>query len=80
MWSYATLNRNIATQYYERLLLSQQKEPVVAEMKALTQDFDADNPTLGIVLCSDTDEDIARYMLNDKDNIYMSKYLLCLPS
>ena len=42
MWSYATLNRNIATQYYERLLLSQQKEPVVAEMKALTQDFDAD--------------------------------------
>ena len=80
MWSYATLNRNIATQYYERLLLSQQKEPVVAEMKALTQDFDADKPTLGIVLCSDTDEDIARYMLNDKDNIYMSKYLLCLPS
>ena len=184
------MNRNIATQYYERLLLSQQKEPVVAEMKALTQDFDADklefvknplvaeflgmsptksfveselegaildnlerfllelgkgfsfverqklirtekkdyfidlvfynfklkcfvlldlkvgtvthqdvgqmkmyvsmydelireegdNPTLGIVLCSDTDEDIARYMLNDKDNIYMSKYLLCLPS
>ena len=52
----------------------------MAEMKALTQDFDADNPTLGIVLCSDTDEDIARYMLNDKDNIYMSKYLLCLPS
>ena len=36
------MNRNIATQYYERLLLSQQKEPVVAEMKALTQDFDAD--------------------------------------
>jgi hypothetical protein len=39
-----------------------------------------DNPTLGIVLCSDTDEDIARYMLNDTDNIFMSKYLLCLPS
>ena len=42
MWSYATLNRNISTQYYERLLMSQQKEPVVAEMKALTKDFDAD--------------------------------------
>ena len=25
MWSYATLNRNISTQYYERLLMSQQK-------------------------------------------------------
>ena len=42
MWSYATLNRNISTQYYERLLMSQQKEPVEAEMKALTKDFDTD--------------------------------------
>ena len=42
MWSYATLNRNIATMYYERLLMSQHKEPVVQEMKALTQDFDKD--------------------------------------
>ena len=41
---------------------------------------DCDNPTLGIVLCSETDADIARYMLNDKKNVFMSKYLLCLPS
>lgn len=190
MWSYATLNRNIATQYYERMLLSQDKAPVEKEMKALTRDFDndklefvknpvvaeflgmspmssfvenelenailnnlekfllelgkgfsfikrqklirteakdyfidlvfynfklkcfvlvdlkvgqithqdvgqmemyvnmfdetvrdeCDNPTLGIVLCSETDADIARYMLNDKKNVFMSKYLLCLPS
>ncbi len=190
MWSYATLNRNISTQYYERLLLSQSKEPVVKEMKALTKDFDndklefiknpmvteflgmspcrsyaetelektilskledfmlelgkgfsfverqklvrtemqdyyidlvfynyklkcfvlidlkvgkvehgdigqmemyvnmydqlvkddSDNPTLGIVLCSETDKDIARFMLNDAKNIFMSKYLLCMPS
>ena len=190
MWSYATLNRNISTQYFERMLLSQQKEPVKAEMKALTKDFDkdklefiknpmvteflgispfksyleseleksilqkledfllelgkgfsfierqklvrtekqdyfidlvfynfklkcfvlidlkvgkiehedvgqmemyvnmydelmreeSDNPTLGIVLCSETDEDIARYLLNDTKNVYMSKYLLCMPS
>jgi predicted nuclease of restriction endonuclease-like (RecB) superfamily len=190
MWSYATLNRNIATMYYERLLMSQHKEPVVQEMKALTQDFDKDklefiknpivteflgigpaksyqekelekaildklesfllelgkgfsfverqklvrtekkdyfidlvfynfklkcfrlidlkvgtiahedigqmemyvnmfdklvkgeddNPTLGIVLCSETDADIAKYLLNDTKNIYMSKYLPCLPS
>lgn len=32
MWSYATLNRNIATQYYDRMLLSQQKELVEAEI------------------------------------------------
>ena len=190
MWSYATLNRNISTQYYERLLLSQDKAPVEQEMKSLTTRFDSDklefvknpvvaeflgmsttkayveselesailnnlekfllelgkgfsfverqklirteaknyfidlvfynfklkcfvlidlkvgqithqdvgqmemyvnmydqniredgdNPTLGIVLCSETDADIARYMLNDSKNVFMSKYLLCLPS
>lgn len=190
MWSYATLNRNISTQYYERMLLSQEKAPVEQEMKALTRGFendklefvknpvvaeflgmsptksfveselesailsnlekfllelgkgfsfverqkmirteakdyfidlvfynfklkcfvlidlkvgqithqdvgqmemyvnmydqnmreDGDNPTLGIVLCSETDADIARYMLNDTKNVFMSKYLLCLPS
>jgi len=190
MWSYATLNRNISTQYYERLLLSQDKDPVEREMKELTREFDkdklefvknpvvaeflgmspvksfvendlekaildnlerfllelgkgfsfverqrlvrteakdyfidlvfynfrlkcfvlidlkvgqithqdvgqmemyvnmydekvrdaSDNPTLGIVLCSETDADIAHYMLNDRKNVFMSKYLLCLPS
>ncbi len=190
MWSYATLNRNISTQYYERLLLSQNKAPVEQEMKALTKEFDndklefvknpvvaeflgmsptkafveseletailtnlekfllelgkgfsfverqklirteakdyfidlvfynfklkcfvlidlkvgqithqdvgqmemyvnmydqnvredGDNPTLGIVLCSETDADIAKYMLNDSKNVFMSKYLPCLPS
>lgn len=190
MWSYATLNRNISTMYYERLLMSQQKESVVQEMYELTKDFDKDklefiknplvteflgigpaksyqekeletailnklenfllelgkgfsfverqklvrtekkdyfidlvfynfklkcfmlidlkvgaiahedvgqmemyvnmydelvkgeddNPTLGIVLCSETDADIARYLLNDSKNIYMSKYLPLMPT
>lgn len=40
-----------------------------------------DNPTLGIVLCADTDEDIARYsMLNDNQRLFASKYKLYLPS
>lgn len=40
-----------------------------------------DNPTLGIVLCADTDEDVARYsILNDSDNIFASKYKLYLPT
>lgn len=190
MWSYATLNRNISTMYYERLLLSQQKDTVEAEMRALTQSFDNDklefiknpmvteflgigpaksykeselenalldkleqfllelgkgfsfverqklirtetenyfidlvfynfklkcfvlidlkvgkikhedvgqmemyvniydkllrqsddNPTLGIVLGSETNADIARFLLNDSKNVFMSKYLLYLPS
>lgn len=52
MWSYRTLDRNIASQYYERLLLSQHKEDVESEMKALTAPFEHDkmefikNPTV----------------------------------
>jgi predicted nuclease of restriction endonuclease-like (RecB) superfamily len=39
MWSVRTLDRNIGTQYYERLLLSPKKENVIAEMKEKTKTF-----------------------------------------
>jgi len=40
-----------------------------------------DNPTLGILLCSETDEDIARYsVLHDNDRLFMAKYLTYLPT
>ena len=40
-----------------------------------------DNPTIGILLCDDTDEDIARYsVLHDNDHLFMAKYMLYLPS
>lgn len=128
MWSYKTLNRNIGTQYYERMLLSQKKEPVEAEMKSLTKDFDNDkfeyikNPLVAeflgmspsysfvenelekaildnlqkfllelgkgfsfverqkLIRTEKNDYFIARYMLNDRKNVFMSKYLLCLPT
>ena len=42
---------------------------------------DDDNPTLGIVLCTDTDEDIAKYsILNDNQQLFASKYKLYLPT
>ena len=42
---------------------------------------ESDNPTLGIVLCSETDEDIARYsILHDNEQLYASKYKLYLPT
>ena len=42
---------------------------------------EGDNPTIGIVLCTETDEDIARYsVLNDNDHLFASKYKLYLPS
>lgn len=41
---------------------------------------EGDNPTLGIVLCSDTDSDIARYsVLHGNEQLFASKYRLCLP-
>lgn len=40
-----------------------------------------DNPTLGIVLCSATDQDIARYsILKGNEQIFASKYKLYLPT
>ena len=40
-----------------------------------------DNPTLGIVLCSETDEAIAKYsILNGNEQMFASKYKLYLPS
>nr|WP_270440307.1 PDDEXK nuclease domain-containing protein [Acidaminococcus provencensis] len=40
-----------------------------------------DNPTLGIVLCTDTDEDIAKYsVLHGNEQLFASKYKLYLPT
>ena len=47
------------------------------ELKKATDD----NPTLGIVLCADTDEDIAKYsMLHENEQLFASKYKLYLPT
>ena len=149
-WSARTLDRNISTQYYYRLLQTPQKAAVIEEMKQKTEQFQksqfelikspviaeflgfknedsyldlvfynielkcyvlidlkmgkithqdvgqidmyvrmyddlkrgqGDNPTIGILLCSETDEDIARYsVLHDNERLFMSKYLTYLPT
>ncbi|MDR0832879.1 MAG: PDDEXK nuclease domain-containing protein [Candidatus Symbiothrix sp.] len=51
-WSVRTLDRNISTLYYQRLLSSQVKEPVIAEMQEKTKELQNDplefikNPTV----------------------------------
>ncbi|MCL2481642.1 MAG: PDDEXK nuclease domain-containing protein [Spirochaetaceae bacterium] len=51
-WSVRTLDRNISTLYYQRLLSSHKRDPVVKEMKKKTMDFQQDklefikNPTV----------------------------------
>lgn len=41
-WSFRTLNRNINTLYYERLLMSTKKQPVVDEMQDKTKAYQQD--------------------------------------
>ncbi len=42
---------------------------------------EGDNPTIGIVLCADTDEDIARYsVMHGNEQLFASKYKLYLPT
>lgn len=59
-WSVRTLQRNISSQYYYRMLKTQK---------------------IGIVLCSDTDDDIARYsVMHGNEQLFASKYKLYLPT
>lgn len=40
-----------------------------------------DNPTIGIILCSDKKDTIVKYsVLNDNKNLFASKYQLYLPT
>lgn len=40
-----------------------------------------DNPTIGLILCTEKNETVARYsVLNDRKQIFAFKYMLCLPT
>lgn len=139
MWSTRTLDRNVASQYYYRLLQTsnEHKDEVENEMKTLTKGYadspamfikspmvteflglsrdmsfseselesaiithqdvgqmdmyvrmydelkrtEGDNPTIGILLCSETSQDIARFsILHDSKQLFASKYLTYLPT
>ena len=94
-WSTRTLQRNIDTQYYYRLLKSQVKEPVINEMKEKNKEHYlinklefVKNPViaefLGYSLDSaftETDEDIAKYsILKGNEHLFASKYKIYLPT
>ncbi|MFK7032967.1 PDDEXK nuclease domain-containing protein [Flavobacterium oreochromis] len=41
---------------------------------------EGDNPTIGILLCTEKDETIVKYsVLNDKNNLFASQYMLYMP-
>jgi hypothetical protein len=40
-----------------------------------------DNPTIGLILCTEKNETVARYsVLSDRKQIFASKYMLFLPT
>ena len=46
----------------------------------IEQSTDKHNPTIGIVLCSDTDDDIARYsVMHGNEQLFATKYKLYMP-
>ena len=59
----------------------------VGQMDGYVRMFDGlfttsdDNPTIGLILCTEKNETVARYsVLNDRRQIFASKYMLCLPT
>lgn len=91
-WDYRTLRRNIDSQYYYRLLQTPQmnRQEVETEMKNTASyekeksafvKNEGDNPTIGIVLCSETNADVAQYSsLATNKQMYAAKYLTYMPT
>jgi predicted nuclease of restriction endonuclease-like (RecB) superfamily len=82
MWSYRTLDRNISTLYYQRLLSSQIKEPVMTEMEEKTKEYQQDklefikNPSVLEFLALPNNKGYTESDLEQAINDDMQKFLL----
>ncbi len=81
-WSVRTLQRNIDTLYYERLLMSQNSEPVVAEMQEKTSEYQVHrlefikNPVIAEFLGVPQDKDYLESDLEDAIISNLQKFLM----
>lgn len=81
-WSTRTLDRNINSQYYFRLLQSPKKEAVVAEMKAKTADYDKDkleflkNPIVAEFLGLSSNNDFTETKLETAIINHLQKFIM----
>ena len=81
-WSSRTLDRNISTQYYERLLLSQNTKPVIEEMKAKTEKYQNDklefikNPVVAEFLGLQNNSDFTESKLEQSIITHIQKFLM----
>jgi len=82
MWSSNTLDRNISTLYYQRLLSSHVKEPVIAEMEDKTKEYQQDkydfikNPSVLEFLALPNNQGYTESDLEQAINDDMQKFLL----
>lgn len=81
-WSVRTLQRNISSQYYYRLLKSQVKEPVIEEMKQLTGNSKYDklefikNPVIAEFLSLSSDTSFTETQLESSIISNLQKFLM----
>lgn len=82
MWSVRTLDRNIASQYYYRLLQSQAKDVVIDEMKQITAPMQGDklefikNPVVAELLGLSPNSDFTESKLETSIITHIQKFLL----
>jgi len=63
------------------LSLAVEKSEVLRGFSHLLSYMKDDNPTIGLILCSEKNESIARYsVLNNSKQLFASKYMLYLPT
>ena len=81
-WSVRTLQRNISSQYYYRMLMSQNVEPVEKEMKELTASYQADklnlskNPVIAEFLGLSSNTDFTESELEQRIITHIQKFLM----
>ena len=81
-WSVRTLQRNIETQYYYRLLASQKKEPVMAEMQEKTKIYQQDklefikNPMITEFLGLKSDSSFTESKLEESIITNLQKFIM----
>lgn len=81
-WSVRTLDRNISSQYYYRLLQSPQKEAVITEMKSLTASYEQDklefikNPVVAEFLGLASNMDFTESKLESAILTHIQKFLM----
>lgn len=81
-WSVRTLDRNISSQYYHRLLQSPRKETVIAEMQSLTAAYEQDklefikNPVVAEFLGLSSNMDFTESKLESAILTHIQKFLM----